>query len=79
MYINAPFAYTQFNFPGLMATGGTTNLKFVLPTFSGSFFRVDDVVVDPAATTVPESLSTLWLIAPVAGTLLSARLQRRKA
>lgn len=75
---NSPFAYTQFSFPGLMATGSTTNLKFVLASGSASFFRLDDVVVNPAATTVPESFSSLWLIAPVAGMFLS-RWRRRTA
>jgi hypothetical protein len=74
---DSPFAYTQFSFPGLMATGATTNLKFVLASGSVSFFRLDDVVVDGTVTTVPESFSSLWLIAPVAGMFLSTRLRRR--
>jgi hypothetical protein len=66
----APFAYTQFNFSGLMATGGLTNLQFVLASGSFGFFRLDDVIVDGTVTGVPEPFSTLWLILPLTGMIL---------
>jgi hypothetical protein len=76
---NMPFDYMKFSFTGLMATGGTTNLDFVLGSGSFAFFRLDDVSVDQGGTTVPESFSTLWLTAPVAGMVLSSRLRRKQA
>ncbi len=67
---DSPFNYTQFSFSGLMATGGITNLQFVLASGSVGFFRVDDVVVDGTVTSVPETLSSLWLILPLTGMIL---------
>jgi hypothetical protein len=80
-----PFAYTQFSFTGLAATGSTTNLKFVYTFgdsmvnggFSPLLFNLDDVVVN--AVGVPESLSTLWLMLPAMGMFLVSKRQRRTA
>ena len=73
-----PFQYTQFNLTGLAATGAATNLQFVY-SGGGLFFNLDNVAVNAAITAVPESLSSLWLVLPVAGMFLSLKRQERMA
>lgn len=72
------FPYAQFNFNGLAATGTTTNLQFI---YSGGpvLFNLDDVTVNAAVVSVPESLSSLWLMLPVSGMFLSSGLRRKTA
>ena len=71
-----PSSYTQFNFNGLVATGGTTELKFgFFNVFS--FWDLDDVAA--GATSVPEALSTIWLALPVVGMFAFLRLRRQTA
>ncbi len=73
-----PFQYMQFNLSGLAATGAATNLQFV---YSGGplFFNLDNIAVNAAVVGVPESLSSLWLMLPVAGMFLSVKRQERMA
>jgi hypothetical protein len=71
-----PSDWTQFQFLNLVATGSTTELKFVFRN-DPSFFHLDDVVAGISA--VPETLSTLWLALPVFGMLYFARLRRKTA
>lgn len=71
-----PGAYTQFNFTGLMATGGTTELRFGFRN-DNSFWDLDDVVA--GLTAVPESLSTIWLAVPVVGMFGFLQLRRKRA
>ena len=70
-----PFQYMQFDLSGLVATGSTTSLRFV---YSGGplFYNLDDVTVNAAVVGVPESLSTSWLMLPVAGMFLALRRQK---
>lgn len=76
---SAPGAYSQFNFSGLIATGGTTELKFGFRN-DPSFWLLDDVVAGLTnGTAVPESLSTIWLALPVVGMFAFLRLRRKTA
>lgn len=68
---SAEFDYTQFTFPGLLATGALTEIRFGF-RHDPSFFLFDDVSV------VPEAFSTFWLGLPVAGLFAFARLRRRQ-
>jgi hypothetical protein len=53
---NAPaFAYTNYIFPNLFATGASTTLEFDYRN-DEDFYRLDDVSVN-----VPDSGSTIWL------------------
>ena len=65
------FGYTQFTFQGLLATGSSTTLQFLLRQ-DPSFWGLDDIAVTPS---VPEPSSILLL---GSGLLLAGRLIRRK-
>jgi hypothetical protein len=69
---NAPaFAYTNFIVTGLTATGGATPLEFRY-RHDNDFWRLDDVSVS-----VPEAVSTLWLLLPTLGLVGLAHSRKR--
>jgi hypothetical protein len=75
----AAFGYTQFTFPGLLATGSSTALQFGFRQ-DPAFWFFDDVSVTPSTpASVPEPFSTLWLGLTLAGMLGVSRLRRRPA
>jgi hypothetical protein len=72
-------AYTQFTFPGLLATGSSTALQFGFRQ-DPAFWSFDDVSVDTSApASVPEPFSTLWLGLTLTGMLGVSWLRRRPA
>lgn len=71
-----PFIYSQLNFTGLVATGGTTELKFGFRNDPG-FWNIDDIVA--GANSVPEALSSIWLALPVVGMFAFLRVRRQTA
>lgn len=71
-----PSTYTQFNLTGLMATAGTTELRFGFRNDPG-FWLLDDVVA--GLPSVPEGLSTIWLLLPVTGMFAFLQLRRKTA
>jgi hypothetical protein len=72
-------AYTQFTFPGLLATGSSTALQFGFRQ-DPAFWSFDDVSVETSAPApVPEPFSTLWLGLTLAGMLGVSWLRRRPA
>jgi PEP-CTERM motif len=74
--VNAPgFGYTLFTFNGLVATGASTALQFGFRNDPG-FFRLDDIVVVPAGSAVPEPMTLVLLGTGLAG--VAAKLRRRK-
>ena len=69
----AAFAYTQFSFSNLIATGAATTLEFRY-RHDNDFWRLDDVSVS-----VPESFSTIWLALPAFGALGVLHFSRARA
>jgi hypothetical protein len=73
---NAPqFGYTLFTFTGLSASTSSTPLQFGFFN-PPSFWFLDDVSVEAAGGSVPETFSTLWLALPFAGMVGFRRLRR---
>ena len=73
----AAFGYTQFTFPGLLATGSATALQFGFRQ-DPAFWSFDDVSVTPSTpASVPEPFSTLWLGPTLAAMFGFSWLRRR--
>lgn len=75
---NPPTSYQQFSFLNLTATATSTELKFVFEN-DPSFFHLDDVVAGLSGSSVPETLSTIWLALPVVGMFAFLQLRRKTA
>ncbi len=74
-----PSAYTQISFTGLIATGAMTDLTFGFRN-DPSYWYLDDVVAGLTnGASVPETLSTMWLLLPVVGMFGLLRLRRKTA
>ena len=74
-----PSSYSQLNFSGLIATSTTTELKFGFRN-DPSFWDIDDIVAGaPGGASVPETLSTIWLLLPVVGMFALLQVRRRIA
>src|SRR3954468_401464 len=75
---SGPSSYQQFQFMNLAVTSGSTQLKFVFLNDPG-FFHFDDIVAGITATSVPEAMSTLWLVLPTLAMIGFLQLRRRIA
>jgi hypothetical protein len=73
------FDYTQYGASGLTVTGTSTVLEFRIQN-DPSFFDLDDVVVTGnTASSVPETLSTMWLGLTFVGMVGLFQLRRKRA
>ena len=76
---SGPFEYTQYGASGLTVTGTSTVLEFRIQN-DPSFFDLDDVTVTGnTASSVPETLSTMWLGLTFVGMVGLFQLRRKRA
>ena len=76
---SGPFGYTQYGASGLTVTGTSTVLEFRIQNDPG-FFDLDDVTVTGnTASSVPETLSTMWLGLTFVGMVGLFQLRRKRA
>ena len=76
---SGPFGYTQYGASGLTVTGTSTVLEFRIQN-DPSFFDLDDVTVTGnTASSVPETLSTMWLGLTFVGMVGLFQLRRKRA
>ena len=75
---SGPFGYTQFGASGLTVTGTSTVLEFRIQN-DPAFFDLDDVTVTGnTASSVPETLSTMWLGLTFVGMVGLFQLRRKR-
>ena len=75
---SGPFGYTQYGASGLTVTGTSTLLEFRIQN-DPSFFDLDDITVTGnTASSVPETLSTMWLGLTFVGMVGLFQLRRKR-
>jgi hypothetical protein len=76
---SGPFGYTQYGASGLTVTGTSTVLEFRIQN-DPAFFDLDDITVTGnTASTVPETLPTMWLGLTFVGMVGLFQLRRKRA